>query len=379
MYKKIALKINALRERAFDYILIVGSFLVPSRKGLICFYPIHDKTRFNGNLKSIFLYATRNPTNNIRVLWLTTHEALYLQLEKEGLSVKLIGKRHMWMLWRAEFIFTDAAALYRGKFKVIQVWHGTGFKNIGKLSNKRKYWRTFFNYKLFLATSADDKDRKSVSFPGADVHITGSPRNDIFFSSQDELLNIKRKYRLEKYRRIITYTPTFRDKGDFQPFSNEGWAKLSNLASSNNDVVIIKKHPSDRLLKVPDMEAIFDFTENKNITDVQELLLLTDILISDYSGIVTDFALTGKPILFYTFDYQNYKQNVRDFYYDIMEILPGPFCYDEESLCLKLSNLDWFDNPLYQVKYKKFLNRFHTHLDGRASERTWNYFNKYMI
>lgn len=95
----------------------------------------------------------------------------------------------------------------------------------------------------------------------------------------------------------------------------------------------------------------------------------TDILITDYSSIVTDFILTERPIIFYFFDYEDYINHSRKFYYDLLSILPGPFAYDEWELYNLLLNIDWFQDPNYIKRYQAFINMFHEYKDGRSCLR----------
>src|SRR5699024_4605719 len=137
---------------------------------------------------------------------------------------------------------------------------------------------------------------------------------------------------------------------------------------ANNAVFVVKKHPWDRHLKVPqNLKNIIDLTHE--IADVQELLVITDSLITDYSGIMTDFAITGRPILLYTYDLEEYLANCRTFYYDIKEILPKPFIYEEKELLDKIKDSAWQQDPEVQESYKKFQQKFHQYLDGNSSKR----------
>src|SRR5699024_1529016 len=134
---------------------------------------------------------------------------------------------------------------------------------------------------------------------------------------------IKEKYQLSRFSNIITYAPTFRDHETFEPFSSDFWSELNNLMVEKNECLLIKKHPSDKLLKIPNSFSNVQDVSSL-IDDMQELLLITDILITDYSSISTDFALTNRPILIYVYDFEPYLATCRKMIYDLEETLPKP-------------------------------------------------------
>src|SRR5699024_3966255 len=111
-----------------------------------------------------------------------------------------------------------------------------------------------------------------------------------------------------------TYAPTFRDFETAPPCSPGFWKKLNEYLVANNEFFVVTKHPLDLYLKIPGHYSNIDDWSEK-IDDVQNLLLITDLLISDYSSIVTDFVLTGRPILTYAYDFEVFKQKCRSIYY----------------------------------------------------------------
>src|SRR5699024_6352099 len=116
-------------------------------------------------------------------------------------------------------------------------------------------------------------------------------------------------------------------------------------------------------------ETLRDFVKNvSGYPDIQELLLLADILITDYSSVMFDFANTGKPMLFYTYDLENYRDNVRGFYMDYETEAPGPLVYNTSQIVEHVSNIDEVKTK-YQMKYQRFQEKFCMLEDGKASVR----------
>ncbi len=357
-------------------ILAMLSYIIPKKKNYWVFLPGHDQNKFSGNLKYFFKYINSNHSN-IHSVWLTKSDSVYNHIRERSLPVKTYFIFPFWQLLRAEYIFIDGfhRSFNHGHLNFIQLWHGTGFKNIIALSKRnenpsdiRDIKQISSLYRLVTANTEDDKDRKMKAFLTHNVYITGSPRDDIFFDVNFNKNEYKQKVGLSNYEKSILYAPTYRQNGKLDPFTKSFWVRINDWASSTNNIFLIKKHPKDREFVVPDnLSHIRDVTES--IQDVQELLSVTDILISDYSSIVTDYVLTGRPIIFYINDYEDYLKTSRTFYYDLKSVLPGPFAYNESELQNLIVDTCWFEDHSYQERYKKFLDSFHKYKDGQSSAR----------
>lgn len=108
-----------------------------------------------------------------------------------------------------------------------------------------------------------------------------------------------------------------------------------------------------------------------NYDDIQELYLISDILITDYSSVMFDYANLNRPILFYAYDYKRYSSELRGFYLNFKEEAPGPIITSEARLFQEIRNIDQLKNR-YASRYKRFQEKF-CHLDdGEASERVIN-------
>ncbi len=352
------------------------SYIVPKKKGLYVFQPWHNPKQFSGNIRGLILYIRRNHPE-IQPVLVAVDKTLYQEAQKEGIEVEHRKLASSWVRIRAEHIITDASYRFNtiGRFSVIQLWHGTGFKNIGLLNEnnlqkkeQKRLSKQYKSYRFVVATSEDDAQRKNDSFNINKSIITGSPRNDLFFTDENYKDEIRRRLKIKKGQKVISYTPTFRDFITSPPFTSDFWGKLNTELQKQNAVFIVKKHPWEKYLSVPnEFSNIKDLS--REITDVQDLLIITDLLISDYSGIIADFAITDRPILLYMYDLDIYKEICRDFYYDIDEILPKPFVYTQEDLLNKIKDDVWRDEKLYIDSCAKYKNMFHKYIDGNSSQR----------
>src|SRR5699024_4598750 len=110
---------------------------------------------------------------------------------------------------------------------------------------------------------------------------------------------------------------------------------------------------------------VFDFS---NYSDISELYLVSDILITDYSSVFFDYANLKRPILFYTYDLEKYRNQLRGFYLDLDDEVPGPLLETPEELLEVIKNIDLI-NESYKSLYEDFYNRFCRFEDGNASKR----------
>ncbi|WP_026452217.1 CDP-glycerol glycerophosphotransferase family protein [Aequorivita capsosiphonis] len=354
------------------------SRIIPKKRNYFVFIPTHDrKNILSGNSLALLQYIENNHPEIDYALVLLGNKDAVIPKEENGLTVKRNTLSSYWSILRAEHIILDMIVfdplLENGQFSIIQLWHGTGFKNIVLLTNHTEnYIRVVKNLspqiKLVVATSESDTIRKNVSFQVENARITGSPRNDVFFKEKDYFRSLRKKYKLENYDKVISYAPTFRDEATTSPFSDNFWKKLNDHLVKNNEVFIVKKHPWDKHLIVPSYYSnIKDYSSI--IKDPQELLLITNLLISDYSGIITDFVIMDKPVLLYMYDLDMYLESCRSMYYDLEEILPKPFMYKEEELLERITTNDWMEDKEYKESYNAFKNQFHKYLDGNSSKR----------
>ncbi len=373
--KSPAYYISRIKSFIFRTILNVLSFIIPKKKNLLFYVSIHDPNKFAGNLKFLYLYANANEPK-FKSVFFARNQKVYNEVNELGFPVVKGAHNLLWYTLRAQHIIIDATTGFMS-FKgisLIQLWHGAGIKNVG-MANKnidnytRKIYQLHFDrYRFVTAISDYDKQMHNVKFNIKSAIVTGLARNDAFFQDQAVTDRIKKKYALESYSKIITYAPTFRDHFTQDNFSQDFWRTFNDYLKIRNQVFIIKKHPWDEFFIVPDnLSNVFDLT--KSVEDVQELLIVTDLLISDYSSIVTDFSITKRPIIYYMFDHQLYLEKCRSMFDNIEDALPGPFVYHENELLQYIDDLSWTNDPRQSELINKFMNKFHKYFDGNSSKR----------
>ena len=172
------------------------------------------------------------------------------------------------------------------------------------------------------------------------VTDVGIPRTDVFFSEKlkEELpVTIKEKYNIPKDKKIILYAPTFRGDSRFQSYYKDDLDfEVLKEYLSEEYVILLKLHPFiSKKYEIKDSlkDFLFDVTDYK---DINELMIISDMMITDYSSAIFDYSLLKRPMFFYASDYFDYLDE-RGFYIDFHKDLPGGIYTDTKKLAVDIS------------------------------------------
>lgn len=271
----------------------------------------------------------------------------------------------------------------------VQCWHGTPLKKLrydievdGAILNtvkeiRKRNDRDAKRFDYFISPSKYCTEKFTSAFNlkalgKKNIIIEeGYPRNDFLFNkTEKEINNIKKKLDIPGNKKVIFYLPTFRDN---QHTSGVGYTykveiNFDELKEKLGDNYVILFSPHYFIANQFDFSKYEGFVINvQGYDEINELYLVSDILMTDYSSVFFDFANTYKPMVFYMYDYDLYQSKLRDFYISIDE-LPGPIAKTQEELESNIINIDklW---PKYKSKYEIFHKKFNYLDDGNASER----------
>ncbi|MFI9044122.1 teichoic acid ribitol-phosphate polymerase TarL [Staphylococcus saprophyticus] len=307
-------------------------------------------------------------------------------LFKSNISVRrnFIDKfKFPYLLGKADYIFVDDfhPLLYTVKFRksqeIIQVWHAVGaFKTVG-YSRTGKKGGPFFNsvnhrnYTKAFVSSETDIPFYGEAFGIKEQNIipTGVPRTDILFDQDYEkaiVADMEEALPIVKGKQVILFAPTFRGSGHHTahyPFFKIDFARFARYCRENNAIVLFKMHPfvKNKLNILREYQEYF--VDVSDFREVNDILFITDILISDYSSLVYEFAVFKRPMLFYAFDLEDYITS-RDFYEPYETFVPGKIVESFNDLIVALDQKD-FDVE----KVEPFLDKHFKYQDGRSSER----------
>ena len=315
-----------------------------------------------------------------------------IEIPGNAIKVKRARLKYLYYLATAKIWVCDtrqpAFLVKRPETTYIQLWHGTPLKKLAmdmdvlKMSegmDLSEYKRLFkkntetWDYLISQSDYTTEKFRSSFDFKNR-ILKTGFPRNDVLFNknNMESINSIKKGYNIPLDKKIILYAPTWRD----DEFYENGVYKYSSLIDfeklkkelSDTHIILVKLH---YLVKdTTDLSSYEGFVYKcDEVSDIQELYLISDILVTDYSSVMFDFAILKRPMIIYAYDYVKYRDKLRGLYFDIFEIFPGPIVENTPDLIDSIKNYDFND---YKMKYEKFLNKFTQFDDGTASLKIVN-------
>src|SRR5690625_513252 len=327
-----------------------------------------------------------NRDSGYKVVWVCNKNIRFRNLETK--RVKRLSPSYYYYLAKAKvWVNNQNFPTYikkRPETIYIQTWHGTPLKKmlhdienvqgrsddyVERVSGAISNW----DYLVSPSRYATNAFRSAFRFNG-NIIETGYPRNDIFYKNKkDELaIEIKNNLCFPLDKKIILYAPTFRDnktnkKNKFQFEMNLDLSQMKERLGDDyillirTHVVVGNKLNIDSSLG----EFVMDVS---NYSDIQDLLLITDILVTDYSSVMFDFANTKRPMLFYTYDFETYRDEVRGFYMDFENEAPGPLLRTTEELVDGINNIRAIQNN-YENKYEAFYQKYCGLEDGFATKR----------
>ncbi len=262
----------------------------------------------------------------------------------------------------------------------LQTWHGTPLKRIhndvlwapeGRLAYLE---HDIARWDLLLSPNhaSTERLRRAFGFTGP-IHETGLPRNDLLSSPRAAEVRaaVRADLGIGEDQKAVLYTPTWRDDLVFQktgPRDFEFPVDLEEFSArlGTDHVLLLRLHNMvmDRL-EIAEGSVVRDVCGHP---DIRDLYLAADLLVTDYSSTMFDFAITGKPILYFTYDLDYFRDELRGFYFDLAEAAPTPLLGTSKELVEAIADVETIAAD-HGERYARFRETF-THLeDGRATER----------
>jgi CDP-glycerol glycerophosphotransferase len=261
----------------------------------------------------------------------------------------------------------------------VQTWHGAPLKRLGRdlaLSPKaaREYRRTVsqppenWHYLVSPGPFATPILRRAFS-ESAEVIETGLPRTDVLFGPdrEERALEIRRRLGVPAGKRVVLYAPTYRDHLTSGNLYRQG--PLLDLGAVGKELgddhaLLFRRHRLMIGLPAPP-PGVLDVSL---FPDATELLLAVDVLVTDYSSAVFDFAMTGRPLLFFTPDLEVYRDQVRGFSIDFEADAPGPLLRNAGEVLDALRDPEGVE-AAYGERRERFVAAYCTLADGNAASR----------
>lgn len=358
--------------------------LLPKDSHVIVFESFLGK-QYSDSPRAIYEYL-RVHHPEFKMYWSAERNSLQ-QFDRNNVQhVKRFSPKWMFVMNRAKYWVTNsrlplwipkpAGTIY------VQTWHGTPLKKLATdMTEVHMAGTKTEQYKKDFLTEAKKWDylispneysttifKRAFKFDKSIVE-SGYPRNDYLLNenNNNEAENVKRKIDVPTDKKVILYAPTWRDN----QFHDQGKYKFD----LQMDLDLLQKELSDEyviLLRLHylvaeslDLSNYKDFVYDFSLyEDIRELYLISDLLVTDYSSVFFDYANLKRPMIFYVYDIEEYRDLIRGFYFNFEEEAPGPLVKTTEALIQEIKNMrDGFEYD--DIFYKEFCYLE----DGSATER----------
>ncbi|WP_300268787.1 CDP-glycerol glycerophosphotransferase family protein [Microbacterium sp.] len=251
--------------------------------------------------------------------------------------------------------------------RVLQTWHGTPLKRLAlhrpgfdprRMAAVVKESR---RWDVLLAQNRYSERilKKAYAFFGKPIWVDGYPRNDLL--STEDGAATREALGIGPSERVLLYAPTWRDdRAEIVDFVDP-----QRLAEQTDSVVLVRGH--SRTLRPGRDQSGARVIDVTGYPETARLLLIADALITDYSSVMFDYSVTGKPMFFLVPDLEHYRGELRGFYFDLAERAPGPLVTTQDELVAALA--DDTIPAAYAGRYAAWQKQFNTRDDGHAAER----------
>lgn len=251
--------------------------------------------------------------------------------------------------------------------RVLQTWHGTPLKRLAlhrpgfdprrmaAVVKESRRWDVL----LAQNTYSERILRKAYAFLGRPVWVEGYPRNDALVTGDSAA--IRAALGIGEGERVLLYAPTWRDDRT----AMVDFIDPEELARKTDSVVLVRGH--SRTIETDRDRAGARVIDVTGYPETSQLLLAADALITDYSSVMFDFSVTGKPMYFLVPDLDHYRGKLRGFYFDLETRAPGPLVHTQDELVAALA--DHGHESAFAKRYAAWKAQFNARDDGHAAER----------
>lgn len=384
-YKHMASKYaKAITQRVFKYTFILMG-KTPVKKNYVVFESFLGK-QYSDNPRAIYEYMLEHYPN-YQLYWSVDRKFDQPFKDHQVKILKRFSLKWALIMPRAKYWVINARLpLWLPKpnhTTYLQTWHGTPLKRLAldmdevhmpatdTKSYKENFVRSTSKWDLLISPNHYSTNifKRAFQFNKRIVE-SGYPRNDylVVNNNKQSILTLKQKNKIPLNKKVLLYAPTWRDNQFFGKgrYSFKINMDLDLLQKELDDdyIVIIRMHYliAEQLNLEKYEEFIYDFSSHE---DIRELYLISDVLITDYSSVFFDYANLKRPMIFYVYDIDNYRDQLRGFYFDLEKKAPGPLVKTTDKLIDKIKVLTTEEFNYDETFYQEFCALE----DGKATER----------
>lgn len=386
--KKLSVRILfKLYKMTFAFL---GSIL-PKNNKLIIFESFLGK-QYSDNPRAIYEYI-QDHYDGYTMYWSVDRRYTNVFTNRDIKQVKRLSIKWLFLMTTAKYwVYNSRLPIWVPKPRktiYLQTWHGTPLKRLAADmdevhmagSDTSVYKQAFINsaskwdFLVSPNTYSTEIFKRAFQFNKTIIE-SGYPRNDFLINanSKQTISDIKERGSLPKDKKIILYSPTWRDnqyygKGKYKFDIEMDLAKMKEELG-NDYIILLRLHylVAENLNLSAFDGFVYDMTFHE---DIRELYLISDILITDYSSVFFDYAILKRPIIFFVYDLEEYRDTLRGFYFDFEDKAPGPLVKTTEGILDVIKDIEQNGyNPSKTVD--TFYHKFCYLEDGNASKRVAN-------
>lgn len=357
------LKHNLFIQKVYKVVLgngfrLIGCF-IKTKDNLVLINSFGGR-RYNDSPKAIYEYLKSNPKYDyLDIVW------AFEEPEEFDLScrkVKIDSWNYFKIALKAKYWIT-CVNIERGLFfkkkgtRYLNTWHGTPLKLVGNAVSGRQDFDCS-NVDIFCYAGKHEYNIYINDFGvrSESLLCSGLPRNDeLYLISHEHISRLKEQLNMPLDKKVILYAPTWRDSRDGgktysirPPMNIDYWQQ----ELGNDYIILFRMHAfTTQLMGLKFNDFVWDMSV---YPDINDLLIVADILISDYSATIFDYSILERPIISFAYDYDTYAKE-RGLYVDIEKELPSSICRTEQEIINLIQTMDYSDEcrktKLFKKKY----------------------------
>lgn len=377
LYHKIYFR---LLEKCIDWF-----YYLPVKKNKIVF--LHDFGNGYGDSPKVLAEEIMRRGLSYDMVWLVND--MNLDIPNPIRKALMSRIKSVYELATAKVIITTAKSKYYLKKKSTQFFvyipHGQiGAKYVERQAGDTlskgyidgSIWHSKVSNLFISSSKLHTEEELTWYWYDGEVMECGLPRNDIFFHyTPEDVQDIKKKVGIPDGVKIVLYGPTFRNEPSNEPYAIDTERVLHTLEQKTGGkwIFLFRAHPNFVWYGKPAFEYSDKVMDVTNYPDMQDLLLISDVLISDYSSAMFDFNLMHRPVFLFTKDIEAYQKmrGLKDWYFKV----PFPFCHNNDELVSAIAN---YNEQEYRQKCAEF-DKFYGNLEtGTAAKQIVDRLQKIM-
>jgi len=384
--KWLEIKKSKTTKKLYKFLFrLVGC--LPAYNKLIVFESYLGK-QYSCNPRAIYEYL-KEYHPEYKMYWSVDPKYLHNFNGKDIRCVKRFSVKWLFLMALAKYWVTNSRMpLWIPKPKrtvYLQTWHGTPLKRLAAdmeevhmpgtttENYKRNFYSESRNWDYLISPNAYSTEifRRAFQFD-KEIIESGYPRNDYLYTHHrpEAIRELKQKYGIPENKKVILYAPTWRDDQFYErgKYKFDLELDLRRMMHQLGDryIVVLRMHylVAENLDLSPYKGFAFDFSNHE---DIRELYLISDLLITDYSSVFFDYANLKRPMVFFVYDIENYRDKLRGFYFEFEQNAPGPLVKTTEGVIEKILEFEQ-NNFSVPESFEGFYNHF-CYLESGISSR----------